>query len=193
MIRIQLTPDSLSRVRGLRQDSTLRPAERDRVEMVLLSNSGWSAVSIGSHLGYCTTTVRRVLHQFQSEGTEAIRHRRRGPAPDTDRRLRIQAQLNQLLSEERTWSSRQLSAALSDRGVTLSPRSVRRYLRQMNARYIRSCRTLRHKQDSVKVERSRNSLAKLKKVCPGKADPRVRGRVWLQSLAACQLLMDCHR
>ena len=169
MIRIQLTPDSLSKVRALRQDSTLKPAERDRVEMVLLSHSGWSPGSIGIHLGYCTATIRRVLHQFQSEGTAAIRHRPRGPAPDTDRQLRIQTELGQLLSEERTWSSRQLSAALSERGVTLSPRSVRRYLRQMDARYIRSCRTLRHKQDAVKVERSRNSLDKLKKSVPGES------------------------
>ncbi|MXY22350.1 MAG: helix-turn-helix domain containing protein [Dehalococcoidia bacterium] len=163
MIRIQLTVDNLSKVRALRQDSTLRPAERDRVEMVLLSHSGWSPGFIGIHLGYCTATIRRVLRQFQSEGIQAIRHRARGPAPDTEHRLRIQTELTQLLPEERTWSSCQLSVALLDRGVTLSPRSVRRYLRQMNARYIRSCRTLRHKQDSLEVERSRNSLAKLKK------------------------------
>ena len=166
MIRIQLTVDNLSKVQALRQDSTLRPAERDRVEMILLSHAGWSPVSIGSHLGYCTATIRRVLRQFQAEGIQAIRHRARGPAPDTERRLRIQTELTQLLSEERTWSSRQLSVALLDRGITLSPRSVRRYLRQMNARYIRSCRTLRHKQDAVKVERSRNSLEKLKKSVP---------------------------
>lgn len=169
MIRIQLTVANLSKVRAMRQDSTLRPAERDRVEMILLSHSGWSAVSIGSHLGYCTATIRRVLRQFQSEDTEAIRHRPRGPTPDAERRLRIQSELGQLLSEERTWSSRQLSVALLDRGVTLSPRSVRRHLRQMDARYIRSCRTLRHKQDAVKVEQSRNSLAKLKKSVPGES------------------------
>ena len=130
------------------------------------SHSGWSPVSIGPHLGYCTATIRRVLHQFQSEGIEAIRHRPRGPAPDTERRIRIQSELGQLMSRERTWSSRQLSAALLDRGVTLSPRSVRRHLRQMNARYIRSCRTLKHKQDAVKVEQSRNSLDNLKKSLP---------------------------
>lgn len=166
MIRIQLTPDDTSRLRSLRRDSTLKPAERDRVEMVLLSQSGWSAVSIGSHLGYCAATIRRVLHQFQSEGVEAIRHRPRGPAPDTERRIRIQSELGQLMSRERTWSSRQLSAALLGRGVTLSPRSVRRHLRQMNARYIRSCRTLKHKQDAVKVEQSRDSLDNLKKSLP---------------------------
>ena len=191
MIRIELTPDNLSKVRALRQDSTLRPAERHRVEMILLSHSGWSPGSIGSHLGYCTATIRRVLRQFQAEAIQAIRHRPRGPAPDTDRRIRIQTELGQLLSEERTWSSRQLSIAPSERGVTLSPRSVRRHLRQMDARYIRTCRTLRHKQDAVKVERSRSSLDKLRKVCSGKADARVCGRVWLQSVPAGQLFVDC--
>ena len=56
-----------------------------------------------------------------------------------------------------------MSDALLGRGVTLSPRSVRRHLRQMNARYIRSCRTLKHKQDTVKVKQSRDSLDNLKK------------------------------
>ena len=85
------------------------------MEMILLSHTGWSPGSMGIHLGYCTTTIRGVLHQFQAEGIKAIRHRPRGPAPDTGRR--IQAELNQLLSEERTWSSRQLNvmaAMISD-------------------------------------------------------------------------------
>ncbi|MXY22669.1 MAG: helix-turn-helix domain-containing protein [Dehalococcoidia bacterium] len=104
MIRIQLSPDNLSKVRALRQDSTLRPAERNRVEMVLLSHSGWSPGSIGSHLGYCAATARRVLRQFQTEGIQAIRHRPCGPAPDAEHRVRIQTKLGQLRSEERTWS-----------------------------------------------------------------------------------------
>ena len=158
--------------------------------MILLSHSGWSPGSIGSHLGYCTATIRRVLRQSQSEALDAIRHRPRGPAPDTERQLRIQTELAQLLSEERTWSSRQLSVALLDRGITLSARSVRRHLRQMDARYIHTYRTLRHKQDSLRVERSRDSLDKLKRVCPRKSDACVCGRVRLQSVPAGQLLMD---
>ena len=75
--------------------------------MMLTSHAGRSAVSLGSHLGYCTATIRRVLRQFQAEDIQAIRYRPLGPAPDSERRLRIRTKLGQLLSEERTWSSRQ--------------------------------------------------------------------------------------
>ncbi len=153
----------MSKIQALRLDSTLKPAERDRVEMILLSDSGWSPVAIASHLSYCVATVRRVLRQFQAEGADAVRHRPRGPERNTERRLRIQDALCQLLSQERTWSSPQLSAALSERGITLSARSARRYLRDMNARYVRASRTLKHKQDSQKVQRARDRIATLKK------------------------------
>ena len=128
-----------------------------------MSHSGWSAVAIALHLNYCAPTIRRVLRQFQAEGVDAVRHRPRGPAPDKERRLRIQSELSQLLSQERTWNSSQLRAALSERGVALSARTVRRYLRDMDARYIRASRTLRHKQDTQRVKSARDRIATLKK------------------------------
>ncbi len=43
MLRLRLTPDERTAVQALRRDRTLTPAERDRVEMVLLSADGWSS------------------------------------------------------------------------------------------------------------------------------------------------------
>jgi hypothetical protein len=40
MLRITLNPDERAAVEALRRDPTLAPAERDRVEMLLLSAAG---------------------------------------------------------------------------------------------------------------------------------------------------------
>src|ERR671933_177276 len=54
MIRVILTDPERAAVQALRRDATLRPAERDRVEMVLLSAAGW--------------TARQLAHALQEEG-----------------------------------------------------------------------------------------------------------------------------
>ena len=68
MLRITLSPALAEAVRALRRDTSLSPAERDRVEMVLLSAEGWSPPKIASHLGYCAATVRTVLVGFPTTG-----------------------------------------------------------------------------------------------------------------------------
>ncbi len=70
--------------------------------------------------------------------------------------------MRELLAEERTWTSRQLSQALAERGIRLGARQVRRHLKRIRAGYRRTASTLKHKQDPVKVERARRILANLK-------------------------------
>ena len=58
-------------MQALRHDTTLSPAERDRVEMILLSDAGWSPPTIADHLNYHAKTVRLVLKRFHERGVEA--------------------------------------------------------------------------------------------------------------------------
>ncbi|HIM18065.1 MAG TPA: helix-turn-helix domain-containing protein [Dehalococcoidia bacterium] len=94
--------DQRPQVQELRLGSTLKPAERDRVEMILLSDAGWSPPAIATHLGYCSATTRRVLRGFQIDGIKGLRRNRPGPPPDTDRRHRVQSALSDPLSRGRT-------------------------------------------------------------------------------------------
>ena len=151
MIRIVLTPGQREAVAALRRDPALRPAERDRLEMLSLSEAGWAAPRIAAHLGYHTATVRRFFHAFESEGVAAVRRERPGPPPDAGRRAEVGAALAELLRQPRTWNARQLAEALRPRGIALSARQVRRHLRWMDARYRRTARSLRHKQDPAAV------------------------------------------
>ena len=51
MIRLKLTPDQRAALQDVRRDRTLKPAERDRVEMALLSDAGWRVPQMAAHLG----------------------------------------------------------------------------------------------------------------------------------------------
>lgn len=166
MIHVTLTPDQRDALQALRRDSTLTPSERDRVEMVLLSATSWSPPAIATHLGYCAASVRRILRQFLAQGIAGLRRKRPGPPPNTARRYRVEAALSDLLAQERAWTAAQLATALGQEGIQLSPRQVRRYLRQMDARYRRTARTLRQKQDPKRVARAQRTLAVLKKRLP---------------------------
>lgn len=162
MIRTPLDDATRDELRSLRR--TDPPARvRDRLEMVLLSDAGWSPPKIAAHLGYCPATVRAVLKDFLARGAAALRPRRTGPPPDGDRRREVTEPLTELLGRDRTWTSRQLAAALAERGIALSPRQVRRYLAGMRAGWRRTADSVRHQQDPAKVARARKVLDGLKK------------------------------
>src|SRR5512135_2847858 len=145
MIRIILDDATRDELRALRR-TELTPKVRDRIEMVTLSDAGWSAPRIAEHRGYHPQTVRDLLRAFLARGVAALRPFRSGPAPDLEHRDRVTAALRELLSQRRTWASGQLSRALAERGIDLGARQVRRYLKRMGARYRRTGQTFRHKQ-----------------------------------------------
>src|SRR5581483_6108923 len=166
MIRVTLTVPERTAVQALRRDPTLRPAERDRVEMVLLSAAGWTVPAIAQHLGYCAATVRTVLKQFIPTDLTTLQRRRPGPPRDWARVERVTAALNRRLDEPRTWTARRLAHALEEEGIRLSTRQTRKYLKQLGANWRRTARTLKHKQDPVQVEQAKRKLAHLEKRGP---------------------------
>ena len=149
-------------MQGLRRDASLSPAVRDRVEMILLSDAGWSPPRIAEHLTNHAKTMRLVLRRFHDRGVPTLHVRPPGPAPDTARREQMTTALDQVLSLERTWTTAQLAEALARVGIYLSTRRTRKYLGRMGARWRRTTRSLRHKQDQVRAERARTQLATLK-------------------------------
>jgi transposase len=161
MIRILLT--DVSRSRLLRLRGPLAGTARDRLEMVLLSDAGWSAPRIARHLGCHAHTARAALRGFRDRGEAALAPRRPGPPPDAAKRQHIGGRLTELLGQDRCWTSRQLAEALRPAGIALSGRQVRRYLAGLKAGYRRTAQTVGHKQDPAKVERAKGVLGGLKK------------------------------
>src|SRR5215213_8552983 len=163
MIRLELTDAQRAALQAARRDATFTPAERDRVEMVLLSATGWGPPAIAQHLGYCAATVRTVLKQFPTTGIAGLHRQRPGAVPDVARRIQVTTALMQLLDQERTWTAGQLAAALKEQGIALSTRQTRKYLKRMDARWRRTTHSLRHKQDPARVARAARVLANLEK------------------------------
>ena len=160
MWRIKLGEAGVEGLQALRRDKTLKPSERDRVEMVALSAAGWKVSDIARHLGCCEETVRRVFRQYKAEGMQAMRHDLPGPEPDLARRGQVEGALKELLSESRTWTAGQLAEALHKRGITLGPRQTRRYLSRI-ASWKRVKRSLSYKQDQAQVAKAKEDLALL--------------------------------
>ena len=118
MILIQLNEAMRDELKSLRRQQS-PPRVRDRLEMVLLSSVAWSPARIAAHLGYCAPTVRGLLKDFLARGTAALFPRRTGPPPDFQRRQQVTQTLTGLLSQDRTWTSRQLATALAEQDITL--------------------------------------------------------------------------
>src|SRR4051812_9866078 len=121
MIRPYIDDATRDELQVLRRQ-TLPPKVRDRLEMVTLSDAGWSPPRIAKHLGYCGQTVRDTLHGFLARGLDALYPFRSGPAPNIAHQDRLAEQLRRLLAEDRTWTSRQLSQALAKQGIRLGAR-----------------------------------------------------------------------
>jgi transposase len=69
-----------------------------------------------------------------------------------------------MLSCKRTWTAAQLAEALAaERGIVMKPRTVRKYLKLMGARYVRTQYVLRHRQDREAAAEAQAELDDLKK------------------------------
>jgi transposase len=161
MIRIQLDDTTRDELRRLRH-TDLSNTARDRLEMVLLSDAGWSPPRIARQLGCHPHTARAALKGYRDRGTAALQPQPPGPPPDHQRRQAVTDRLTELLGQQRTWTSRQLAEALQP-DIVLSPRQLLRYLAWLKARYCRTAPTVRHKQDPAKVARAEQVLGGLKK------------------------------
>jgi putative transposase len=180
MIHVRLSDEDRSAVQRLRRDRTLAPAERDRVEMVLLSAAGWSPPRIAHHLSCHAKTVRLVLLRFSDHGVASLHRRRPGPPPDAARRAQVTTALDALLDQDRTWTAAQLAAALRDQGIALSTRQTRKYLQPLAA-WRRTARTLRHKQSPEQVAQATAELDTLKR---GRSATRSGSSTWTNAASA---------
>src|SRR5215216_5125163 len=145
MIRTPLDDTTRVELHGLRRRN-LPAVTRTRLEIVLLSDAGWSPPRIAAHLGVHPHTARAALKGFAARGTAALYPDRPGPDPDHARRAEVTDRLRDLLGQERTWTCPQLAAALKERGLALSARQTLRYLRDLGAGYRRTAQTVGHKQ-----------------------------------------------
>src|SRR5918997_1019851 len=152
MYRVTLTDDQRSELRQRTRRAGLAPSTRDRLEMVRLSDAGWSVPRIARHLGQHEQPVRAWIKAFLAAGFDALPNKPRGGKHSALTPAMLDAVRAEVAKRERTWTAAQLADWVDDQhGVRLSTDRLRVHLRRAKISWQRTSRTLKHKQDPDEV------------------------------------------
>ncbi len=169
MYRITLTAEQRHELRARTHQAGLAPSTRDRLEMVRLSDAGWSAPRIARHLGQHEQTVRAWIKAFLAGGFDALPNKPRGGKQSALTAPMLESVRAEVATGTRTWTAAQLADWIAEHhGVRLSADRLsadrlRRHLRRAKISWQRTSRTLRHKQDPDEVAACQAVLADLAK------------------------------
>ncbi len=164
MYRITLTDEQRHELRERTRRAGLAPSTRDRLEMVRLSDAGWSVPRIARHLGRHEHTVRPWIKAFLAGGFDALPNKPRGGKVSVLTAAMLESVRAEVARGERTWTAAQLADWIADHhGVRLSADRVRIHLRRAGISWQRTSRTLRHKQDPAEVAEREAVLTDLAK------------------------------
>ena len=164
MYRVALTDDQRIELRQRTRHAGLAPSTRDRLEMVRLSDAGWSVPRIARHLGQHEQTVRAWIKAFLAAGFDALPNKPRGGKQSALTPAILDAVRTELANGDRTWTAGQLAARIAQHhGVRLSADRVRVHLKRAKITWQRTSRSLKHKQNPAEVAERQVVLADLAK------------------------------
>jgi transposase len=111
IIRVTLTPEQRVELRRRAHQRVIPPRLRDRLEMVRLSDRGWTIPKIAAHLELHEYTVRKYIKAFLENGFAALPDRPIPGRPSTITEEHLQA-VEELLDEAagkgETWTCPQV-------------------------------------------------------------------------------------
>jgi putative transposase len=152
MYRMTLTDEQRRELRARTRQKNLAPSTRDRLEMVRLSDAGWSVPRIARHLGQHEHTVRPWIKAFLAGGFDALPNKPRGGKQSALTAAMLENVRAEVARGERTWTAAHVADWIAEHhGVRLSTDRVRIHLRRAKISWQRTSRTLRHKQDPTEV------------------------------------------
>lgn len=161
-----LAPEQRAELHRRARERVVAPALRDRLEMVRLSDLGWSVPKIAGYLGKHEQTVRKYIKAFLRSGWDALPDRPRPGRPPTLTEAHLLA-VERLLDEaaargERTWSAPQVADWLAKTyQLDISPKYLGERLGARKFRWKRTKRTVQHKADPDRQAQAKADLAVL--------------------------------
>ncbi len=159
-----MTDEQRQELRQRTREVGLAPSTRDRLEMVRLSDAGWSVPTIARHLGQHEQTVRAWIKAFLVGGFAALPNKPRGGQESALTPAMLAAVRSEIATGTRTWTAAQLADWVAEHhGVRLSTDRLRVHLRRAKISWQRTSRTLKHKQDPTEVAERQAVLDDLKK------------------------------
>ena len=146
IIRVSLTPDERAELNERARQREIPPRVRDRLEMIRLSDLGWSSPRIAAYLGTHDQTVRKYIKSYAERGFAALPDRARTGRPPRVTRVHLRAIQQHIRDGAANGHTRTLAELVAwlqkTRGVTISTgrlsalvhlRQVRRERAQANA------------------------------------------------------------
>jgi transposase len=164
MYRVHLDEEARQELKRRAHQQNLAPRTRDRLEMLRLSDAGWSIPNIAKHLQCHEQTVRRWIKVFLLEGFNALVDPPRPGKPSAITEDILVAVHQWIEKADRTWSAGQIAQEVAR--VYAISRSVdqwRRLLRREQLGYKRTSRNLKHKQHPDQVATKQVALEALEK------------------------------
>jgi putative transposase len=164
MYRVQFDEDARQELIRRAHQQKIAPRTRDRLEMLRLSDAGWSIPKIALHLRIHEQTVRRWIKVFLLEGFDGLVDAPR-PGKSSAITEEILAAVRQwILRGDRIWSAAQIAREVARvYGIERSVDRWRRLLRRGKLGYKRTSRSLAHKQSPEQVATKKAELEALEK------------------------------
>jgi transposase len=164
LYRVHLTEAQRQEFRQLSHAPGLAPRTRERLEMIRLSDAGWSVPRIAQLLEAHPQTVRHWLKRFLVHSFAGLPDQ-----PHLGQQSALTPEILEALRQElapgnRTWTASQITDWLAEHhGIHRSVDQIRRLLKRVGLSYKRTYRSLRHKQDAAQVAEKQAELAALEK------------------------------
>lgn len=164
MYRVTLTDDQRHELQRRTRQPGVAPSTRDRLEMVRLSDAGWSVPKIAVHLGAHAQTVRAWIKAFIAGGFDALINKPRGGDQSDLTAAMLEAARAEIANGTRTWSAAEIADWVAEQhGVRISPGRMRVHLKRAKLSYQRTSRSLKHKQRPEQVAERKAQLEALEK------------------------------
>jgi transposase len=160
MYRITLTDEQRVELRRRIRERDTLPSVRERLEMVRLSDAGWSVPHIALHVGQHEQTVRHWIKAFaggagsfasnrSGSGFDALGDKPRGGKTSALTPSILSAVQDEIRRGERIWTAEQIASWVAEHhGVRLSADRLRVHLHRAGLSYKRTSRSLRHKKST---------------------------------------------
>ena len=164
MYRVTLTDEQRKELRERTRQPGLASSTRDRLEMVRLSDAGWSVPKIANHLGAHENTVRAWIKAFIANGFDALSNKPRGGDTSDLTPAMLETVRTEIGKGTRTWSASEVADwGAQQHGVRISPGRMRVHLARAGLSYQRTSRSLKHKQKPDEVAKRKDQLQELEK------------------------------
>jgi transposase len=160
MYRVQLTDAQREELQHRAHEQGVMPRTRDRLEMVRLSDAGWSIPKIAAHLSINERRVRYYIKAFLAHGFDALPDRPHPGQPSSLTPIMEETIRQEMRQGKRTWTAAQLADWVAERfAVRFTPDHLSRRLKRARIAYQRTGRNLKHKQNPDTVKEKETEMA----------------------------------